>query len=75
MKATIEMTDPMLRNESWIIDRITVIAEYYLDVEVIQPHIKSHKPYIHNNKSDGWAPYIPDSFKTTSEKDKPLENL
>ena len=53
------MTDPMLRNNSWIIDRISIIAEYYIDNETIQSYTKARKPRMHNIASEGWTPYIP----------------
>lgn len=53
------MTDPMLRNNSWIVDRISVIAEYYIDSETIQSYTKARKPRMHSVASEGWAPFIP----------------
>ena len=75
------MTDPMLRNNSWIIDRISIIAEYYLDAERVLAYTKVRKPRMHNIASEGWAPYIPCTpptetpyIPTTAENDNTIED-
>jgi len=58
--------DPMLRSVPWVVDVISVAAEYYTDVDDIHPHTKAHKPYMRMIMSEGWAPYIP---PTPSQKE------
>ena len=66
------VTDPMLRDNSWIIDRISIIAEYYIDNETIQAYTKARKPRMHSVASEGWAPYIPPTAENANIPENPL---
>jgi hypothetical protein len=56
-------------NKIKLTDHIISIAEFYVDVVSIQTHNKVGKPPLRMIKSDGWAPYIPQTMSTLTQKE------